>query len=170
MISTWVNQSLFTAERYLCIPSRLQRDEHPAGLSVMQLCGCSSHMERSNVHVDPASIRCSPDTLLCVHILMKSPVVEKKNPHHLKHDFRYHLDIYQPAYSIKQLIRQSLTAALYLKLDCSWQSKATLSVTLQRTCFPSSRQYFTTISHHANVTLICMAIVSCGEITVALYR
>lgn len=68
--------------RYLCIPSRLQTEEHPAGLGVMQFCGCSSHTKRSDEHVYLAIVRCSPDTVLSVCILMKSPVLGGKKKTH----------------------------------------------------------------------------------------
>lgn len=119
----------------------------------MQFCGCSSHVERSDVHVYLASIRCSPDTLLRVRILTKSPVLEKKHPTRwFKHDFRYHLGIYQPSYSIKRWIGQSLTPVSYLKLDCSWQSKVILLsyVTEEFFPLPVTRLYFTAISHSVN--------------------
>lgn len=50
-------------------------EEHPAGLGVMQFCGCSSHVERSEVFIWKAL----GVPLTHCYILMKSPVLEK-NP------------------------------------------------------------------------------------------
>lgn len=53
------------------MPSRLSRDEHPAGLGALQRCNCSSQAGPSGPWV-------FPHTPLGVLRLMKSPVSDKK--------------------------------------------------------------------------------------------